>query len=163
MGEVIIWLLATVAGAVLYRMGGAEGYDTKWRDCGVSAVIILLTILLGVVSGLWVWLSLIPCFGLMWGALSTYRYFLPKPKDYTYPYYALHGFMIALAMFPFAWASSRWLGLAIRSIASGLLMGAWSYLILNVLQPKISWKHWDVCHECGRGAIIVATVPLMLI
>ena len=31
---IFIWLALTILGAVLYRMGGAQGYNTKWRDCG---------------------------------------------------------------------------------------------------------------------------------
>lgn len=150
-----VWLFLVVAGAVLYRMGGAEGFNTRWRDCGVSAVIVAMLVAFQPIEGLWQWLSLLPVFGITWGALTTYHYFLPKPKDYTWPYYALHGFMCAAASFAFAISTGFWGWFGIRVVVATILAGVWSWLILNVLQPRIQWKHWDVCHECGRGAIIV--------
>ena len=151
---IFIWLALTILGAVLYRMGGAQGYNTKWRDCGVSLVVIAMLTIFKNPHGLWQWLSLLPTFGLTWGALTSYHYFLPKPPDYTWPYYMLHGFICALASVCFAWATGLWWLFALRILVASSLAGFWSWLILNVLQPRISWKHWDVCHECGRGAII---------
>ncbi len=155
-----IWLSLTILGAILYRMGGAAGWNTKWRDCGVAAVIVAMLVGFWKPGGLWEWLSLLPTFGLSWGALTSYHYFLPKPKDYIWPYYALHGFMVSLASAFSAWVIGLWVLFVLRVVICSILMGFWSWLILDILQPRISWKHWDVCHECGRGAIITGCIVL---
>jgi len=154
-----IGILAIFAaiGATLYRLGGKEGYNTKFRDIGVSLIVCLTLIALGVVKGLWQWLSLIPSFGLMFAALTTYRYGLPKPKDYNFLYYSLHGFFIALALIFYAWASGRWIGFGIRCVTCAVLIGLWSILI-DWLSKKLPWKHWDEINEGGRGFILIATL-----
>lgn len=135
-------------------MGGTS-LGTRWRDCGVSLIIALY---LGYIAylkgflGLWVAVSLFPTFGLGWAALTTYRYFLPKPSDYKWYHYSLHGFMVALSATFFAWASGYWLGFGIRSIVCCGLVGFWSHIISK-----------DTLEEWGRGFILVSSLPLLLI
>lgn len=148
----IVWFIASAISAVCYRLGGAEGFNTKIRDLGVPTVCTGLIILLGIPDGLWSYLALIPSFGIMFGTLTTYRYFLPKPTDYTWVHYALHGFMVALALFPFAWATGLWLGFIIRVLTCAIGVGAWSH-----------FTKWDILEEGGRGFIICATIPLLMI
>jgi hypothetical protein len=150
----MIWLIfagLVLAGALLYRIGGASWGNTKARDVGVSLCICLALGLVAAKNALIPWLSLIPCFFLGWGALSTYRYFLPKPKDYTPPYYALHGFMVAFAAFPFAWATGHWAGWVMRSFTCALLVALWS-----------AWQDNDTIEEMGRGAILTASTLLLI-
>jgi hypothetical protein len=140
---ILVMVLCAAISGILYRMGGAAGYDTKWRDCGVSFVFCLQPVLLGMVHGLLQWVSLLPTFGLMWGALTTYHYFLPKPLYYRWWHYAMHGFFVSLAAILYAYASGHWVLFGIRVVFCTVAIGLWSLLRLK-----------DVPNEVGRGVII---------
>jgi 4-hydroxybenzoate polyprenyltransferase len=100
--------------------------QTQMRDLGIPTTITITSLIFGAVT----WL-LVPAFLLAWGACSTYRYFLPKPKDYTWPYYALHGLMIGLSAAPIAYATGHWWWFLIRSLMLAVWMGGWSAAIGN--------------------------------
>ena len=144
-----LWLGLSFLAAIFGRLGGTSA-GTKWRDIGVSACICAILALAGGKLGLWGYLSLIPTFFLQWAALTTYRYFLPKPKDYTWPYYALHGFMVSFAAIFFAWATGCWLGFGARCVINAVLVGLWSHFIS---------KDW--LEESGRYFFITATSPII--
>ena len=138
-------IIGAVAG-IFYRLGGTK-WGTLWRDAGVPLCMILFMTLIGH----WHW-SLILCGGAMWGALTTYRYFLPKPTNYKWFHYAMHGFFIALAMLPIVWFNGNWFWFGGRVVACTGLVSLWSHLI-----------GWDDLEEWGRGFIIIATLPLLFL
>lgn len=141
-------------GGIAYRLGGKEGWNTKFRDIGVSFISCLLLVLLGGVHTFKEWLSLIPSFGLMFAALTTYRYFLPKPKDcnYKWYHYSLHGFFVSLSSIPYVWVRGNWIWFSISCIICAFGVGLWSHLI-----------GWDELEESGRGFIIVVTRSLLVL
>jgi hypothetical protein len=141
----MIILLSIISG-IFYRMGGSDKYDTKWRDWGCPLVVLLALH--------WHW-SLILCFLLMWGALTTYwkvlNKFFNKPTSDAYWFnWLAHGLGIGLALIPYTLFVGGWeLGL-VRSLALGLLMMVWSLLNDNVV--------WE---EFGRGALIILTLWIL--
>lgn len=142
--KILIIIIAAIVSAVLYRMGGASGYDTKYRDVGCSIVLCGCIAYLGALH----W-TLILCFGLMWGALSTYWKKGPNARWYNW---LLTGLGYSLAILPFVIYDGCWIGFLSRTIAlSGLVM-IWSEVVSNVV--------WE---ECGRGALIIITLPLLFI
>ncbi len=143
----MIWLILGLAivSAFLYRRGGTSA-GTLWRDLGVSTIISGVLLLLGIKIG-WLWLL---SWGVCYGALTSYRYFLPKPVDYSWWHFALHGFMIALSTIIVAYYKP---GAYIRLVALPLLLGGWYFIA----------RKSDTIHEMGRGFFIVATLPLLLI
>jgi hypothetical protein len=146
-----IILLLAVLGAWLYRAGGqGKPYNTKYRDIGVSLVIIAQMCLSGQINSIPAYSALIPCFLLMWGSLSTYRYFLPKPKDYLWYHYALHGFFVSLSIFPIMFFAFSWIGFIARVIICAALISLWSHFITN-----------DVWEERGRGFIFCITTFIL--
>jgi hypothetical protein len=147
----IVAILAAIGG-VLYRLGGKEGFDTKFRDIGCNLVSILPLALFGGINSVQGWLSLLGVFALTFGALTTYRYFLPKPKTWTWPYYAMHGFFVAFAALPYAWFTNHWLWFGVSCILCAAGVGAWSHFI-----------SWDELEEGGRGVIIVLTRALLVL
>ena len=149
MGKIIAWLLITVAAAILYRMGGSDKYPSQVRDAGVSFVSIALLWLF------WVHFSYmyIICFGLMWGATSSYHLFMKKPVDYNHFYYAWHGLWVGLAMLPLLFAGFHWYMILGRAILMATLMALW----YGIAKKNAVW------HECGRGAIIAGTIPLLVL
>ncbi len=140
--------LSTLCG-ILYRLGGKEGFDTKFRDIGCSLVACITITSFGITNNVWSWIGLILSFGLMWGALTTYRYFLPKPNDYEWWHYALHGFMISIALISFIFAYGHWVGFWIRCILNSILIGLWSHFVSQ-----------DDLEEFGRGFIFNITLVL---
>ena len=134
--KALIILIAAVLNAVLYRMGGAKGYNTKYRDAGCSLVT---TISFGLLIG-WHWL-LIAHFGLLWGALTTY--WKKKGSTGRWYHFCLHGLACGLAAAPVALYSGHWLGFGLRCVVLAVWMGLWSGIIKN-----------DVVEELGRGAVL---------
>lgn len=125
-------------------MGGSARYNTRYRDIGCSLLFVLLT---GFMVS-WHW-TLILCFGLMWGALSTYWKRGANSKWYNW---GLTGLGYSLAIIPFCIAEGYWVGFISRTI---VLTGAtivWSELNNNAV--------WE---ESGRGFFIVVTIPLLLV
>lgn len=138
----------SIIGAILYRMGGAKGFNTKIRDLGVTTVFIaLLTLLNG-----WSWWYIL-CFVLMFGSLTTYWDFLFGQDNFY-----CHGFVIGIACFPLIWAGVAWWLILIRALVLAGGMGA-----VNKYVNKWGWKHTDIVEECFRGALIIISVPLLFL
>jgi hypothetical protein len=145
-------IILSILGGLFYRLGGrGKPFSTLYRDLGVSGIIVAEMCLRTRISPIVVAILLV-CWGLMYASLTSYRYFLPKPKDYNGFHYALHGFMVSLACFPFALLTHHWLGFGIRCIVCAAGVGLWSHLI------KKDWLE-----ESGRGFILCITTPLLLV
>ena len=153
MTRIIVILGVSIISGILYRLGGKTGFNTKLRDVGCSLLICALIGLFGGLNTILGWLCLPVCFGLAWAALTTYRYFLPKPKDYSWYHYALHGFFVAFAAFPYALVTKHYLGFGLRCLVCAVGLGVWYHLA--------KWN--DDLHEWGRGFILTLTVPLMFL
>ena len=140
------WLLAllSVIAAILYRMGGSGHYPRQARMVGVPLVTTLAVFFMGVSSP---WLVL--CMGLSVGAISTYWDWTMKDKSANY---FLHGFVYGLACLPLIACGVHWYAILIRSIVLAITMGVWCLI----------WQ-WDIAEETGRGALTVATIPLLLL
>ena len=149
--KIIILLVGSLLSGFCYRAGGkGKPFNTKWRDLGVPLVTILTCLLLGL-YGNWNFLfSYFLIFGLMFAALSTYRYFLPKPKDYKWYHYALHGLFIGLALMPLMWCGVVWYLILFRAVLIAFL--------ISVLSQFISW---DIAEEFLRGFFIVGTLIIL--
>lgn len=158
----LLWtILFSVASSVLYRCGGSDKrnkwYDfmlnTKARDVGCALCVVGLLS----VAGFWQW-SLVLCFGLMWGALSSYHkyvgYLFNRPDKSTvyWESWLMTGFCYGLAMLPYAIQTGSYLGFGIRCALLAAFVCLWCTVI----------KH-DVISELGRGFAIVATLPLLFI
>jgi hypothetical protein len=142
--NLIIWIIATVLGAILYRCGGSGRYPRWFRSAGVSFVGVGLLVILGG----WNW-WLILCYGLYFGSLTTYW---KKTVDALWWNWALTGLGYSLAFLPFAIATGHWEGFIARTIIVTAMTAIWSESIGN-----------PVVEECGRGAITTLTIPLLII
>ena len=144
--KIIVTLIFSVFGAILYRIGGAKGYDTKFRDLGtpLCGIIILLIWWQPVKLG---WLLLMPHFGLAFASMTTYW-----DKLFSEDNFYMHGFMAGLASFPLFWAGIHWYAILISAVVCGLLMGWWSKKEGN-----------DVKEELGRGLVYCLTRLCLLI
>ena len=144
----VVKTLAIVIGAfisaVLYRMGGSDTYNTKWRDIGCSLVTCIV---LGILCGFhW---TLILVFGAMWGSLTTY--FKKKGQPVRWYNWLIVGLAFNVACLPYIWAMGLWVEFGIRSLILPLLVMGWSVLIGNA-----------VVEELGRGAVIILSMVVFL-
>lgn len=155
---ILLIILLSIASAILYRMGGSDRFNPKWRDWGVSiCVLTAFALLYPLRTQNYGILAIISSFLLTWGALSTYHKWLnplfnkPKTDCFWFNWFA-HGLGIAMALFPFAWVGVSWRLLSIRAIVLGVSMMLWSRYNHNVV--------WD---EGGRGALIVLTLLIFIL
>ena len=147
---IILSILSGVSG----RLGGAKGYNTKWRDVGCSLITLFaFWFLFGFQLSLWWTYSL--TFGLHWGAFSTYWDWLFKEDNLW-----VSGFCVGMALFPlFGWATF------IRAIPLAIIWGC-----LNKYLPSagisgdkriLFWRR-DVVEEVLRYASVVLTLFILL-
>ena len=142
-------ILGAIISAVAYRMGGSDTYNPKWRDWGCSLIpMVVLYHIYGKLTLVNVILYLLT-FLLSWGALSTYW---KKGADAKAINWFFHGFGIGLSSIPFAWIGIAWWLILLRAVVLGITMMAVSELSDNVY-----------VEECGRGALIVLTLPILFI
>ncbi len=139
----IVAIGAGIAGC-LYRAGGSGNFPRQVRVIGVP---VLSVAILALLSPNW-WIIL--CIPLMIGATSTY--FKRKGSDALWWNWALHGLGLSLAMLPYTIATGHWLGFGLRTIVLTASITIWSELVGNA-----------VIEELGRGALIILTLPLLLI
>jgi hypothetical protein len=151
--KLVVTLALSVISGILGRLGGKEGFDTKFRDIGVSACICAILGFLTQNRAIVGYLALIPVFGLQWGALTTYRYFLPKPKDYSWWHYSLHAFMICLCALPFVLVTKQYFLFGLRCLVSSALVGAWYFVA--------KWN--DDLHEFGRYFLVTLSSYLLVL
>lgn len=154
-------IVGTLLGGALYRLGGAAGYNTKFRDFGLPTVAVLVFLA-------WCWphydltfLSLILTWGTIFAAQTSY--FKKKGTDAKFYNWIFVGLAFSVAWLPTVIAQnipnhvpvglhSHWLGFGIRSI---LCTG------LTVLVSEVIGK--DVWEENARGWVEIVTVPLLFI
>ena len=143
----ITFLLLTVSSGLLYWMGGyGKPFNTKCRDFGCPAMMVLTMWLLGQLH----W-ALFFCFGAMFGACTTY--WKRKGSDAQWYNWALHSFFIGLSMIfwvYFTHHSFLWFGIYVLAVTG--TMTTWSQLIGNVF-----------FEEFGRGALIIMMLPLLIL
>lgn len=147
----LIVILLTIVSGILYRLGGWEKGNTKIRDLGCPSVTLLTIFLLGLYGNLAITtLSYFITFLFMFGALTTYWDFVPfnKGKDNFY----MHGFFVGLSTIPCMLLGIHLYSVLIYSVSLAVLMGLWCKLWTN-----------DIVEEVGRGALIILTLPLLLL
>ena len=147
----VIILIATILSAILYRLGGSAKKgdwldilrNTKTRDLGCPLVALLVLLMFGIHAQ---WYIHLIAFLLMFGACTTYWDWL-----FGYDNFYAHGLAIGLAYLPYLLIIPWYLILA-RAVIMSLFMGFWCNYFTS-----------DIIEEGGRGAIITATLPILLI
>jgi len=137
-----IFLMSILAG-VLYRIGGSDlkiPNITKIRDFGVPTCMIIYMVFN------WSW-WLILCFGLMFGAQTTY--FKEKGTNAMGYNWLFVGLAFSICMLPYAIATQQYMAFIVRSILVTIFTVFWSELNSNA-----------VVEEFGRGFIQIITLVL---
>lgn len=148
----IVTVLLAIVCAVLYRMGGASGYNTKFRDLGCPTVLIVWLLInkVGFSFDLWkVILAYFLTFGLTFGSLTTY--WKKKGTDARWYNWAITGGVYGLACLPLMLVGITWYWILCRAALLASVASGWSEGVSN-----------DVWEEVGRGVFIIATLPILL-
>ena len=150
--KVVIHFIGTLIlaffGGLLYRLGGqGKHWNTKVRDLGVPVIAGLYFWLFLGVQGFWVYFFSL---GLLFGALTTYWDHWGT-DDVEWYEWALTGLCYGLAAIPLAISGQcLWLWVITRALVLAGLTCIWSNRIED-----------DVVEECGRGALIILTLPML--
>ncbi len=157
--NIISLIVATILGGIAYRMGGAAGYNTKFRDFGIPTIAILVFLIFCWPHYNLAFLSLILTWGATFGVQTTY--WKKKGTDSKWWNWLLTGLgysicwiptVIALSIWPSVGLNTHWLGFGIRSfVCTGLTVSV-SQFFGNVV--------WE---ENARGWVEIITVPLLFI
>jgi hypothetical protein len=135
--QIALLLSSSILCAILYRMGGAKGYDTAYRDWGLPFVVCTV---------LWLryggHLTLIPVYFLMGGALTTYW-----EDAFGYHNFWFSGFMVGLALFPYIIQTHMWLWF-VKPFIMAVVWGLW-----RKYRPGNWTKDAAVTEELGTGAL----------
>lgn len=152
-------LATTVVGSILYRMGGAAGYNTKFRDFGIPTVQVIQFLVWRMPTYNWTDLSLFLTFGATFGVQTTY--WKKKGTDGKWYNWLLTGLgysvcwlptVLSQNIWPPAGVHCHWLGFGIRSVVC---------TCFTVLVSQLIGK--DVMEENARGWTEVLTLPLLFI
>ena len=151
--KIIICLLLSILSGIFGRMGGAQGFNSKWRDIGCSSIILITFFLLfGFYSSLWFFYLL--AFGLHWLFLSTYWEWLFKRDNLWFS-----GFMVGWAILPL-----MGIEIFVRAILLALIWGS-----LNKYLPSagvsgnkriLFWRR-DVVEEFFRYFSLIFSLLLL--
>lgn len=148
--KLLSWIIFSILSAILYRMGGSDKYNTKWRDIGCAlCAITLLVILKCFVFNVSSLIGLVVMFGLTFASLTTY--FKKEGSGAKWWNWLFVGLAFGVAALPFSIATHAWWGFILRTIFLGASVCLWSEWVGNVV--------WE---EAGRGFLLVFSIPLLL-
>jgi hypothetical protein len=139
---VILYLfLICLASGVLGRMGGAHGYDTKFRDLGCSLLGVGTAIILTSFHASFWWVYCL-IFLALWGAFSTYW-----DKVFGYDNMGFSGFVVGMAYFPLCFIHWQWISYIFGYAAALSLI--W-YCLNRFLPQKVFCWTRDIVEEFTR-------------
>jgi hypothetical protein len=151
--KILLTLILSIASGILGRMGGAEGYDTLYRDVGCSLLSILTFIIwFGFKVNYW-WVYLI-VFLLHWLAFTTYWDGL-----FGFDNLWFAGFMVGLALIPLPIIDKTLPFYFVRAILLAIIWGC-----LNKYLPYqvFIWRR-DIAEEFLRYFAVIITYLGVLI
>ena len=149
----ILTIVLTILAGILYRMGGSDTYPKIVRRLGVPVCVVLWAGLNGFHDPLTLFFTL----GLVFASqLSYYDWmneYLGQPEeDKKWFNWLAVGVGFGLSTILLTTTNGLWFGFGYRILATAIFTMVWSELISNAV--------WE---ENGRGAIQIATLPLLLI
>jgi len=146
--KILLILGLSILSGIFGRMGGAEGYNTLYRDILCSLIsVIVFCICFGFNQCHWVLYLIV--FGLQWAALSTYY-----DKLFKFDNFWFSGFMMGLTLLPFIFIyKTILLFIIIRALLLAIIWG-----LLNKFLPSqvFIWNR-AVAEEFLRYTTIILT------
>ena len=155
--ETLIVIGSSILSGILYRMGGSDRFNTKWRDLGVSFCVTALLLLFRRRFDILWCLMVLTSFLAIFGALTTY--FKKKDSDANWRTWMITGFMYGASAAPLFFSGVHWYAIIARVIILTMLIPLWA----TRMNRKIGIFPEDQVNEFGRGFLITVTVPVLLI
>ena len=152
--ETAFWFIYSIASGILYRMGGSDKFNAKWRDLGTPACgYLLLSYIMGInlICSVSFWLSYLLAFASMttyWKCLN--KHFKKPDTDCYWFNWLAHGLFAGISAFPLYTLGISLYALFIRTVVLSIGTMAWSEYQGNAVQE-----------EFGRGFLFTATIPLL--
>lgn len=155
----ITLIVGSIISGILYRMGGAAGFNTKFRDFGVPTVLIAIFLIFSFPHYDLTHLSLILTWGACFGVQTTY--WKKKGQDARWYNWLFTGLGYSICwlptvvfqnIHPSAFIHAHYLGFAIRTVVCTALTVIVSQKIGNA-----------IIEENARGWVEAITVPLLFI
>ena len=151
--KILLTLLLSIASGTLGRMGGAEGYDTLYRDIGCAILsIVTFWIWFGFRVDYW-WIYII-VFILHWLAFSTYY-----DTIFGYDNLWFSGLMLGLTLLPLIFVYKILPFFFIRIILLSVLWGLFNKVLPSYI---LCWRH-DVVEEFLRYFTVIITYLIKII
>jgi hypothetical protein len=151
--KILLTLLIAILSGVLGRMGGAEGYNTLYRDIGCS-ILSILTFILWYGFNLNCWYLYLIAFGLHWASFTTYF-----DKLFGHDNLGFSGFVVAASLLPLI-SIFKVPFFIERMIA---LSSIWFLLNKYLPYPNVFIWRRDVAEEFLRYFSVVINYLLLLI
>lgn len=153
-------LILSIFGGILYRMGGAAGYNTKFRDFGIPTCMVALMLIFGQYTHP-VDFILIICWGAVFGVQTTY--WKRKGEDARWYNWLITGFFYSIAMLPLV-VAQNWPGVVISGLHTHYIgLGLRTFVCTGLTVMWSEWADDAVIEENGRGFIEIVTLPLLFI
>jgi len=143
--QMIIIVLSFIS-AILYRLGGE--FKTLYRDLGCSLVTSTAIQILANDFTLKFILANFISMGLLYGSLTTYCKI--KGQEARWYNWLCTGLLYSLSAFPVCVVSGLWFGLLCRTFVLSA-----SVMFISEMSDSV-WVE-----ECGRGGLLVLTLPLL--
>jgi len=151
--QIILTIIISILSGVLGRMGGAQGYNTLYRDIGCSLLSVLLFIIwFGFKVDFW-YMYLIS-FGLHWASFTTYF-----DKLFGHDNLGFSGFVVAASLLPLI-SIFKVPFFIERMIALSII---WFVLNKSLPYPNVLIWRRDVAEEFLRYFSVTITYLLLLI
>ena len=142
----ILWVIGlSLLAGLLGRLGGAHGYNTKFRDLGLPVCWVASLLVLGVDCPWWAFLA---ASGLLFGACTTYWDTVFKFDNMWFA-----GFVCGLSAFPVTLFTGHWGLFAARAVILAVIWGS----LNRWLPERILFWHRDTVEEFCRYAVVVST------
>jgi hypothetical protein len=147
--KILVVIGMSLLAGILGRLGGAHGYNTKFRDLGLPACWVASLLVLGIDCPWWAFLA---ASGLLFGSCTTYL-----DSIFGYDNLWASGALVALAAFPVTLFTGHWWLFAARAVILAVIWGS-----LNRWLPEhILFWHRDTVEEFCRYAVVILTCWLI--
>lgn len=145
----IFIFIIEVIGGILGRLGG-DGAGRLYRLMGVPGSCVAIMLIMYHPLNWWYYGALLATFWLVLATTSTY--YKKKDSPVLWWNWCIYGAMEGIAFLPVACFNGRWVGYALRTVITSVLLTVWDDLI------GIDWLE-----EFGRYFIVALTTPIIML
>jgi len=148
--NILYTIIFSIMSGLAYRAGGSDKFPKWVRRIGCSLCFVALMGLYGAFVSIATSLAIVLSMLMLYGCLTTY--WKGEAIDVMWFHWIMTGFMYGFAAIPYAWVTGKWLGFWIRCVVLALFTVIWSEYNTDVVKEEV-----------GRGSMLIATMPLLIL